>query len=87
MDNPFDRPMTEALLRYRERVGYLVDLAVEDGPDPKPPGHWADVIAKEAAYLIEEGPDAYLRYVARLDDAAVRVDLNHHLRLITEVNF
>ncbi|MFD0685898.1 hypothetical protein [Actinomadura fibrosa] len=37
------------------------------------------VMDAETRYLAEEGPACYLRYVARLDDARVRADLDRYL--------
>lgn len=85
MTEPNSDDMAGALRRFRERVGIFCEQSGIDAENPgtaREPGYWESVIVQEAAYLAEEGPAAYLRYVARLDDAAVRADLDRHLRLI-----
>ncbi|WP_433174164.1 hypothetical protein [Actinoallomurus sp. CA-150999] len=65
---------TDALRRFRERVGHLTEQIVTD-EEALP---WADVIYQEAAFLVEEGPAAYVKYVRRMDEAALRAFLDSH---------
>jgi hypothetical protein len=80
-----DETTNEALHRFRERLGYFTEriaLGSDDDVDDLP-----DVIFREAAYLVTEGPVAYVRYVEGLDALArgateLRADLDRELRLI-----
>jgi hypothetical protein len=65
----------DALRRFRERVGHLAELIVTD-EETLP---WADVIVHEAAFLVEEGPAAYVKYIQRMDAAAMRAELDREL--------
>ncbi|MGI5232878.1 hypothetical protein [Actinoallomurus sp. CA-142502] len=80
MTDTTDQQRTEALARYGQRVTELCEAlyAIED-PDATATYRVPEAIQKEAAFLVEEGPAAYLHYVEKLDDAAVRADLDRHL--------
>jgi hypothetical protein len=66
----------------RRRIEEYVEHAREDGVADRSDVDWADVIYREAAFLAAEGPAAYLRYVAALDDAGTRRDLDRELDVI-----
>ncbi|GIL29933.1 hypothetical protein [Actinocatenispora comari] len=80
-----DETTTEALRRFRERLGYFTEriaLGAGDDVDDLP-----DVIFQEVAYLAQKGPVAYVRYVEGLDalargGAELRAGLDRELRLI-----
>lgn len=80
--NPED-PATVALRRFRDRVTffcqqYAYDIATPQAED------WPTVITREAAVLAQDGPDAYLRYVAHLDDIAAQAAVDIELRGILD---
>lgn len=66
----------QALASYARRVTTFCDMiALATDPDTEPVDSIHEVIARECAFLVTEGPQAYLRYVAALDAAAIRADL------------
>jgi len=68
----------EALRRHGDRVRFFCD-AIRDDSEAEMSGRWHEVISQETAFLVEEGPAAYLAYLARLDDAAARAEVDRFL--------
>lgn len=88
MTTPAHDAQADAQRRFVDRARAFVEAAAVDfeNDSERTTEEWADVITREAFYLAEEGADAYLRYLAALDDATVRrevgEDLDRQLRLI-----
>lgn len=72
----------EALRHLRERIEAYVEHAEQDAVIEVDGTDWAQVIYQEAAYLVQNGPEAYVGYVRRLDDEAVRAQLDSELDAI-----
>lgn len=62
----------DAIKCYRERVDHFVDLIAQNPDDDAQTTSLADALVTEAAFLADEGGQAYLRYVANLDTAAAQ---------------
>lgn len=75
-------PTTEALRRLRERVEFFCERIAQDTDEERDEADWPAVIHRETAYLVAEGPEAYIRYVDELDRHARRLDVDRQFRLI-----
>lgn len=85
MTTPENDPTSDALERFSEHVALFCDAHAAHVANPQAePFSWPDVIVKEAAFLVEHGPVAYLRYLAQLDDADVRRELDRELQRILD---
>lgn len=70
-----------AMRELRARIEHLFEIATRS-PGTDLAEEAPEIAYREAAFFIEEGPVAYLRYVQALNDAAVRADMERHLRSI-----
>lgn len=72
----------EAMHVIKRRIEEFVEHAEQDAVIEVEGTDWAAVISKEVAILVQEGAEAYLRYVRTMDDAAVRMQLDRELDAI-----
>lgn len=45
----------------------------------------AGVLTRELQFLLEEGPESYLRYIRSVNDAVARTELERHLAQVAHV--
>lgn len=70
----------EALRRLNDRIqSFIEQIVTAEDPDAEPVCHLPEAITREVAYLVEEGAPAYLKYLAQLDAAGVRAELDREL--------
>lgn len=69
---------TDALDRFRDRALFLCEL-MATAPEAADADDLPEILVQEVAFLVQEGPESYIRYVQRMDQAAVRQHLDREL--------
>lgn len=68
----------EALRRFRDRALFLCEQ-MTTAPEAAEADDLPEILMQEVAFLVEEGAESYIRYVQRMDQAAVRQQLDREL--------